>query len=433
MDVADDTTNGDISSEIAVAQSDVNLFDGDLPIGSTATDAAGVLTFTTDITAAAQSDASSSDRGSLLGSAETDAAGTWGFTPVTLANGTYSFTATGTDWSIGTTAPSSPVFMTVDTAAQSIGTTAPSSPVFMTVDTAAQSPLTVDMARPVTVAAGATVEIDGASAQSIIFAGTTGTVKLDDALAFSGQVSGLTGSDALDLADVSYGANTTATFLGNVNGGTLTVTDGTDTARIALVGDYLHSGWTLSSDGHGGTVVVDPPLYPNATNTGVPAGVKLTPYTGSLTLSTPGQVVSGLIISGGVNITASNVTLENCIIEMPSSGGWDIGVAGGLTGVVIQNCEIIGSGLSGQLGTYGIYVEGDSQVTINADNIHDVGTGVTVSDGQIIVENSYIHDLNAGAGTHYNGISYFGGGGASFSLLIQNNSIINQRTYKPMR
>ena len=64
----------------------------------------------------------------------------------------------------------------------------------------------VNVASPVTVADGATVEIDGASAQSVTFAGTTGTLKLDDALAFTGQVSGLTGSDALDLADVSYGA-----------------------------------------------------------------------------------------------------------------------------------------------------------------------------------------------------------------------------------
>ena len=101
-------------------------------------------------------------------------------------------------------------------------------------------------------------EIDGASAQAVNFTGTTGTLKLDDAVAFTGQVSGLAGSDALDLADLSYGPNTTATFLGNASGGTLTITNGTQTANIALEGDYLSSYWTVSSDGHGGTVVVDP-------------------------------------------------------------------------------------------------------------------------------------------------------------------------------
>ena len=35
----------------------------------------------------------------------------------------------------------------------------------------------------------------------------------------------------------------------------------------------------------------------------------------------------------------------------------------------------------------------------------------------------------------YNGIAYFGGGGSNpnFSLLIQNNSIINRNSLKPMR
>jgi hypothetical protein len=38
----------------------------------------------------------------------------------------------------------------------------------------------------------------------------------------------------------------------------LTVTDGTHTAKITLVGDYTGSTFTVSSDGHGGTKVVDP-------------------------------------------------------------------------------------------------------------------------------------------------------------------------------
>ena len=60
---------------------------------------------------------------------------------------------------------------------------------------------------------------------------------------------------------------------------------------------------------------------------------------------------------------------------------------------------------------------------INAVNIHDVGNPVAVNNGQTVVENSYFHDLSAGAGTHYNGIEYNGGGSADFSLLIQNNTI----------
>ena len=145
-----------------------------------------------------------------------------------------------------------------------------------------------------------------------------------------------------------------------------------------------------------------------------------------LTLTHPGGL-QRTDISDGVQIDASNVTLENCIITMPNSGSWDVGVSGGLTGVTIQNCEIYGTGLSGQVGDYGIYVEGNLQVMINACNIHDVGTGVIVSDGQTTVENCYIHNLNAGPNTHYNGIGFFGGSPADFSLNIQHNTIINQQ------
>ena len=117
-----------------------------------------------------------------------------------------------------------------------------------------------------TIANNATLELVGASNANVTFTGTTGTLKLDDSLGFAGQVSGLTAADALDLSDVRFGANTKATFSGNTSGGTLAVTDGSNIAHIALLGDYTHSGWTLSGDGSGGTTVVDPPL------TGSPSG-----------------------------------------------------------------------------------------------------------------------------------------------------------------
>ena len=45
--------------------------------------------------------------------------------------------------------------------------------------------------------------------------------------------------------------------------GTLTVSNGTQTAKIALTGDYLSSTWSVSSDGNGGTNVVDPTVSTN--------------------------------------------------------------------------------------------------------------------------------------------------------------------------
>ena len=51
------------------------------------------------------------------------------------------------------------------------------------------------------------------------------------------MISGLSGADAIDLSGFAYGANVTATYLGNASGGTLTVTDGAKTAKIALSGE----------------------------------------------------------------------------------------------------------------------------------------------------------------------------------------------------
>jgi hypothetical protein len=44
----------------------------------------------------------------------------------------------------------------------------------------------------------------------------------------------------------------------------LTVTDGTHTAHINLVGNFLSSVFTCSNDGVGGVLIVDPPAPPPA-------------------------------------------------------------------------------------------------------------------------------------------------------------------------
>jgi hypothetical protein len=67
-----------------------------------------------------------------------------------------------------------------------------------------------------------------------------------------------TGGTRLDLADIAFVSSTEATFSGTRSGGVLTVTDGAHTAHIALAGDYRDSTFVASSDGKGGTIVVDP-------------------------------------------------------------------------------------------------------------------------------------------------------------------------------
>ena len=120
------------------------------------------------------------------------------------------------------------------------------------------SPFNVNIAQ--TVAAGGSLELSSAFSGTIGFAGPTGTLVIDQSSTFAGTIAGqLATGDVIDLLDIKAGANATIGYSGNNSPGILSVSDGTHTANIALLGNYMASSFVASSDGHGGTSVVDPP------------------------------------------------------------------------------------------------------------------------------------------------------------------------------
>ena len=108
-----------------------------------------------------------------------------------------------------------------------------------------------------TIAEDLVLELAGASCSvNVAFAaGSVGTFRIGQSRTFSGAVSGLGATSTLDLADISFATSSSPSYSGDGTGGTLTVSDGTNTAAIALSGNYLNALWRLSDDGHGGTVV----------------------------------------------------------------------------------------------------------------------------------------------------------------------------------
>jgi hypothetical protein len=66
--------------------------------------------------------------------------------------------------------------------------------------------------------------------------------------------------DAVDLTNILYSDQPTLHFSENSSGtaGRLTVSDGTNTNNIVLMGSYTGSDFVMASDGHGGTLVSDP-------------------------------------------------------------------------------------------------------------------------------------------------------------------------------
>jgi hypothetical protein len=174
------------------------------------------------------------------------------------------------------------------------------------------------------------------------------------------------------------------------------------------------------------------PIWPNATNTGY--GNRSLVNASSGTITSPG-IYDGLNFgTGGLSIGSSNVTVTNCYVELPTNANFAVSIDAGLTNVVIQNCTIRGDQPnSGNSNTYGIYIRGNSQVTIDACNIYGTSESVQVSGSTsssgswpVEIKNSYFHDIAGPPGSHFEAVAYSGGAGAGWSLNIHDNNIYNQ-------
>jgi hypothetical protein len=107
---------------------------------------------------------------------------------------------------------------------------------------------------------GGTLDLASSFNEAVTFAGTTGVLELAHSQGYTGTITGFstTGGTSLDLRDIGFVDSTEATFSGTTRSGVLTVTDGAHTAHVDLEGNYTDATFIASSDGHGGTIVVDP-------------------------------------------------------------------------------------------------------------------------------------------------------------------------------
>ena len=134
-----------------------------------------------------------------------------------------------------------------------------------------------------------------------------------------------------------------------------------------------------------------------------------------MTIDTAGAVIDGYDISGTLYINASNVTVRNTRVR--STNWWVIKVKDGVSGVVIEDCEVDGAGMSGVEGQFGIV----GPVTVRGCDISGVSDGVVPHSGSL-VEGNYIHGLLSPGEPHYDGIQIDGG---ISDVVIRGNTIIN--------
>jgi FecR protein len=116
-----------------------------------------------------------------------------------------------------------------------------------------------------TVASGGALEVSNSVESGVTFLASTGALTLDNPSGFAGSISGfsgngtLAGSDQIDLKNIDYNSISFSEHFDPAND-TLSVSDGTTSAFLHFNGSYVASNFAFVSDGHGGTVVYDPPV-----------------------------------------------------------------------------------------------------------------------------------------------------------------------------
>jgi VCBS repeat-containing protein len=121
----------------------------------------------------------------------------------------------------------------------------------------------------VTIGHDGSSELAADSVASVTFSDASGNLILDDASSSQISVNGFTGdgtlagSDQIDLKGLDFNSQTFAENY-DATKDVLTVTDGNQTATLQFNGNYQAANFNFVSDGHGGTIVYDPPVPTSA-------------------------------------------------------------------------------------------------------------------------------------------------------------------------
>jgi hypothetical protein len=147
-----------------------------------------------------------------------------------------------------------------------------------------------------------------------------------------------------------------------------------------------------------------PSGWPNASNTGVPAGVSLKPYTGSCSITSKVTIDSKTVnCPGGVAIRAAGVVISNSMVNGTIEIDTDENRSWSLT---LTDSEVNADGKGG------VSAIGNGNVTIVRANIHGGHNGLQCEEhsDHCSLEDSWIHDqyIAPGSADHLGGMADFG-------------------------
>ena len=181
-----------------------------------------------------------------------------------------------------------------------------------------------------------------------------------------------------------------------------------------------------------------PTGFPDASNTGVPAGTTLKAVPGQVTSGTGwhwdsrgwveidgnGAVFSGYSLNNaGVDVTASNVTISNNSI-LARGDGWALSLRHTSNVKILNNTIFSDQTGSGRLenAIRSIYND-DANLDIEKNNIYNASTGINNISGSATIKDNYIHDFASTGSDHNNGIQLEAGNGP---IVITHNTIENK-------
>ena len=162
---------------------------------------------------------------------------------------------------------------------------------------------------------------------------------------------------------------------------------------------------------------------PSSANTGVPSGTQLTIVTADQVFATPGQVISDKDFRGFVKVTGHDITFRNSIFRgrATNSNASLLNTQQGVNTTVIDS-EFVPANPSATIDA--IWAKNSRFTRVN---VHGAVDGFKAG-GNVIIEDSYIHDLSwfasdpnqGGGATHNDGVQSFEG---DSKITLRRNNI----------
>jgi hypothetical protein len=174
---------------------------------------------------------------------------------------------------------------------------------------------------------------------------------------------------------------------------------------------YNVAGYSSYADVASATTQPAPQLgeKPGAHNTG-PTNPDLLVARGSISTTHDGQIIENVHVTGTIEVRHKNVIIRN--FKLSATSSWGIRVyENGVASVTIEDGDLSGSS-AGAL-VYGV------NYTARRLNVHHAGGDGFKAEGNVVIENCWIHDLGFSKGSHADGIQVQKGS----NFIFRNNNI----------